>query len=642
MAPLPLDWSAPMRSILQRYPLAAVLLAGSALRAVFFAQFSRTPFHRHPLLDCAYYHDLARAVADGTLVQPRAFFFGPLYSYVLGGLYAVFGARLWIAPGLQMLLGLATCALLYRLGTRLFSRAVGLLAALLYAVFEPVLFYEQTLLVETMLAFACLVFLDLVLARESESAWRWLGAGFALGLAALLRANVLLFLPVLLIWLAKRQTGARGDQAAGGDRPAMGPSVKRRAMDHPWRRPALVVAGTLLAVLPATIHNYAAEKDLVWISANDGINLFIGNHAQASGSFEPPPGVSMDADMPGARFAERALGRSPLRSSEVSAYWRARALDFVRESPGRALTLLARKAYYFWGAVELDQIFSVDRMAALMPVLRWPLPGFRLLAPLALAGMVLLLGTKRHRLLVWFVLAYMVSLLPFFIVSRYRLPVVPVLCLFAACALVRWTALIQRKEWKKAIAAGAAVLALLVPLDDAWAIPPRQLGEIFHNSLGLFYLSERRLDLAEQEFRSALETGAAPEIYANLAWVCFLKKDYECAVENYSRADAMNPQNPETCFRLGLSYLCLARLPEARRHLERAIALDPNGDPLCYYNLAVVYWSQNEPQLAERAMRAYLQRNPQDRQAREMLMRASERTAPRNGSGPASGTAGGR
>ena len=78
----------------------------------------------------------------------------------------------------------------------------------------------------------------------------------------------------------------------------------------------------------------------------------------------------------------------------------------------------------------------------------------------------------------------------------------------------------------------------------------------------------------------------------------------------------------------GARAFCVNRLPEARRYMERSIALDPGTDPLCYYNLALVYWGMNEPRPAEQAMRANLQRNPQDREAREMLTRSQAAPAP--------------
>lgn len=598
------------------YLLAAVLLIGLGLRLLFFLQYSATPFYRHPLLDCAYYHQMAQNVARGDLVQERAFFLGPLYSYLLGIFYAVLGAHPWVAPILQLVLGLATCLLIYRLAARLFSPTAGIVAALLYAVCKPVLFYEQTLLMETTLACVCLLLLTLVVEKgEDEDPRWWLAIGALLGIAALFRGNVLLFLPVLALWLyAKRAPATRRAPA----RRALGPRL------------ALLAAGTFLAILPATLHNYLAERDLVWISSNDGINLFIGNNERASGAFEPPPGVEMGSDMPGIKFAERAFGRSPIKSSQASAFWRSRALEFMAASPLRALGLAARKAYYFWGAVELDQVFIVGKMATLMPVLHWPLFTFRLLGPLSLLGLAAAFRRKepRSRVLIWFIVAYIVSLLPFFMTSRYRLPVVPLLCVFAALALVHGYDFIRRRNWRKVALYGLSVLALLFLLENSWALPKRQLEETFHNSLGVIYLSERNFDLALREFQTAAREGGASEIYGNLAWVYFLKKDFPNAIHSYEQAYQLNPNNAETCFRLGLAHLMLRHLPEARTYMEKSISLDPRGDPLCYYNLAVVYAEQKEPALAERAMRAYLARVPNDRAALEMLEQYRRMSAP--------------
>lgn len=597
-----------MKSKYSSYILILIMIVGIIFRVLFFLQFTKTPFSRHPLLDAQYYHDVAQEVAQGHIIQNRAFFMSPFYPFALGLWYALLGPRLWIAPVLQMILGIITCFFLYRIGTRLFSPATGLLAAAFYSLYKPALFYEQTILMETSLGFIYLILLLIIVEKgEQEKPGWWMVIGLILGIASLCRANVLLFFPVLILWCAWNRKL----------------KIERSALRSLLVRMALLLGGMLLCILPATLHNYLAEKDFVLIGSNSGINLFIGNNPNAKGYFDPVPGVDWMRDMWGAQQAERALGRFPLKSSEISRYWKSRAFTFIREYPLSFINLLFVKFYYFWGTVELDQILSMQQMSSLMPVLSWPLFNFRILGPLALAGLFLCVICRERRrvILALFIITYVLSLLPFFMTDRYRIPAVPLLCVAAAFTLVHVVELVKKKDWRRLSYTGGAVALLVFVLDNSSVLSKRQSAEAFHNSLGVMYQAEGRLDDALREYYKALEYSKVSTIYNNLGSVYLLKKDYLSAVRNYKEAYDMDPENAKTCFQLGLSCVYAHRLDAARLYLEKSLSLDPRIDPMAYYNLAFLYLSKGEKVKAQNAMKTYLRMNPQDKEVWNTFLR---------------------
>jgi 4-amino-4-deoxy-L-arabinose transferase-like glycosyltransferase len=188
--------------------LIVILFAGLLLRILFCIQFQATPFYDHPALDAKYYDLLGKKVAHGQIIQEHAFFMGPLYPYSLGFLYFLFGDNGLVPRIAQMILALGCVILIYTTGRRIFSPGVALTAAALYALYKPALFYEQTLLSETPMALSCLFFLYMVImAEEKKKASLWFGAGISLAVAALFRGNVLLFAPVLILWM-RIQEGA--------------------------------------------------------------------------------------------------------------------------------------------------------------------------------------------------------------------------------------------------------------------------------------------------------------------------------------------------------------------------------------------------------------------------------------------------
>jgi tetratricopeptide (TPR) repeat protein len=92
--------------------------------------------------------------------------------------------------------------------------------------------------------------------------------------------------------------------------------------------------------------------------------------------------------------------------------------------------------YFFWDRFGLG---------------RAPMPGFWLVSPLALAAMVRLWPRRRELALLYlFVAAYMVGVVAFFVVARYRLPVVPVLIVFAAWTAVELAGALRARRWRSA------------------------------------------------------------------------------------------------------------------------------------------------------------------------------------------------
>lgn len=591
-----------MKSLRPFYIPAAILILGLALRIAFYKQFMATPFYGHPLLDARYYDDMGRAVASGKIIQDMAFFMGPLYPYLLGILYALFGHSADIYRIVQMGMGLGSCALIYLIGRRAFSPKAGLLAALIYAAYKPVLFHEQTLLMETSLGFFFLGFWWLLLEkRKGKPAW-WLAIGAALGAAALFRGNVLLFFPFLAGWTMWT-----------------GWTKKREAV----LKIALLTAGTLLGILPASIHNFLAERDFVLITSNDGINLYIGNNENASGFFEPLPlsMVNMVVDPRGSKFAEEMLGRAPLKSSEMARFWRGRALDWMKKFPLDYLKLLGRKIYFLWGGAELDQIYSTKGMATLMPVMRLPLFNFFILGPFALVGLFMAARKpdEDKTLLALGVASYLISLVPFFITDRYRIPAIPLMCLFGAhAAFGIWDAA-KGRRWRECALMAAAVAALFFLLNNKRLLGRRQEGEAFHNSLGLIYQAEGRQDDAIREFKTALSISEVPQLFSNLGNSYFMKKDFAAALEYYKKAAALDPKNALHQYRLGKSYHNLRRHEEALPFYETFLKMEPRQIPEAWMEIAWLYNHEGRQEKAREAMKNYLALRPDDANAREIL-----------------------
>jgi tetratricopeptide (TPR) repeat protein len=476
-------------SAAELWALGAIVALALGLRAWVLRDLAlHDPFFDSPSVDEQMYHEWAASIARGEGLGGQVFLNGPAYPVLLAAIYRIFGPSLFAAKAVQSALGVLDCALVWALGRRLFTPAIGLGAAAILAVYEQALFYPATLLLEGAQNTLVLCMLWLcVRADETGRPARWAAAGACTGLAALARPTALGFALAMAVWCALR------------------PGVTRRARGAA----ALAYAvGVAAAVAPATAYNARVGGDFVLVTYAGGMNLYIGNNPAARGEFDVPPIVPTAlADDPEeqrqvfAALAQRARGRS-LRPSEVSAYWAGRALEFVREQPLAWLRLMARKVALSLNAYEAWNVRSLTLARDASAALRLPLLGFGAIAPFAALG---LFATRRSRarlvpLYAWLATVWL-TLWVFFVLSRYRVAAVPVLALFAAAGVAAaWEALRGRRAREIAsVAVALAALALAVN----WPIARENLGIAWYN-LANRYRDRGEYDRAIEAYQRAL------------------------------------------------------------------------------------------------------------------------------------------
>jgi len=409
-----------LRSPSRRAPGAAwigvgVFAAALFLRLLFLRQLHASGLWDYLRLDPLYYHDWAVRIAGGEIVGERTYEMTPLYAYVLGAAFKLFGYSLLLPRLAQAALGAGTCALVALLGCRIFGRAEGLIAGMALAFYGPSLFHE-TQIMKTVLTVALSTATAAALYMSEGRRPRWLAAsGALLGLTALAQENINVTLPFLLAWIAWR--APRGRRLVPG---------------------AALAAAFALMVAPATIRNYMVSGDLVLITSGGGEVFYTGNNEFASGHYRPPAFVRPDPFFEHEDFrveAARRLGIPPERITrrESDAFWWSEGLRFIRAHPARYAALLWDKLSTYLNDYERPDNFSYENFRLFVPVLRLPLLHFGWILPFGVIGLV---GAARRwpdlLPLLAIMGAYLLSALLFFTQSRYRMPMVPLLALFAA------------------------------------------------------------------------------------------------------------------------------------------------------------------------------------------------------------------
>ena len=387
-----------------------------------------------------------------------------------------------------------------------------------------------------------------------------------------------------------------------------------------------IILGTIAAILPATVHNYAAERQFIPISSNAGVNLYIGNNPQSSPFYEVPPDINMSGDMMGKAAATRAAGKE-LGSSEISGYWKNRALTWIRSDPFHFLKLFASRIYHFWGWGEPEQVYSMKEMSGLIPGLKWPLFHYGVLSPLALTGVILgLIRARRRKILPsLFIFSWMFSLAPFFITARYRIPIIPVMSIPAGFVCITVYQQIRGKKFKRAGIIFGTIVIFFFLLNNTRYLDNRQSGEAFHNSLGLIYKEKGDIDKALEEFRKAAEIGKAPQIYANMGDCLYLKRTFSEALEYYRKSEKSSPDNPMIYFKMGQCYLEMNNQKKAFGMFRKAVRIDPEVHPLAWYNLTFLYMTGGNPEKAAECFKVYRRMRPEDLEAVQTYRRFMEK-----------------
>lgn len=435
-----------------RLGIGAALAAAIVLRLVYLWQISGNPFFSYFISDSAHFDQWASQIASGDLIGTEPYFRAPLYPYLLGFLYWILERDfLWIRL-VQHGIGVAGVWATATLARRFWDRRAGLVAAWLAALYPTTIFFEGELLLDFLLVtLAPLMLLGIQSAARSGRTRSLIGAGLLVGLFAITRPTILATVPILAWWV---YTGARihGSRARA------------------FGRLGLLAAGMLLIIAPITARNLIVGDDWVLISSQGGVNFYIGNNSHADGmSAALPPWGSTWRVADAAAAAEAAHGTA-LKPSAVSAFWTQKALDFWMDRPLAAVRLTVRKWLLFWHDREFTNNQDMNWFLG-----RWG--GSLLFIPLtfgsvaALGGLGWCCGRRRRSdrtwLLLW-VLTYALSVTAFFVVARFRLPVVPVL-IAAGGAGIAW--LWERagvREYKRLFGALAGVVFVMILLRIDW------------------------------------------------------------------------------------------------------------------------------------------------------------------------------
>ncbi|PLX30596.1 MAG: hypothetical protein C0600_07915 [Ignavibacteria bacterium] len=562
------------------------------LRFLFYLKLQDTPFFLSHFSDSRLYVELASAIVSGGGID-RAYFMSPLYPYFLAGVGQLFGPPETAMRIIQMLFGGGAAVLTYRVGLKQLGETAGVVAGVAVAFYAPLIYYDGLLLIESLLTLLCIAFLlSMLSAIEKRSRGLWILSGLLLGIAAVTRANILLFIPVfLLFWMFSTD-------------------LKKHV---PVANLVLFIITIGVVILPTTMHNAAKEGVFLPVTSSFGYNLYAGNNADADGFYSMPEPVDLYTDTKGRAWVERQEGRE-MNAAQVSDWWRDRALGWMGENPWHATTHMLRKTVLFFYPGEVDQLgLSMSFFTGQYgPITGIPQAAFPVLLILSFVGAGFAVANRKGGwVLPLFFLSYLMATALFFVNARFRLPIMPIMMIYSAYASVELVRMIRLKRLAAPASiallismAAAALLLLVQPkVEQDFSQEYLKLGQTafdtgdfpaaeaaFRTSLderhtcdgwtnlGNALAAQQRMDEAANMYRTALKEDSTFALawfnFGNL-WMQTGKPQY--AFGYWKKAIEHDPLLAGAHRNLGLLLIRAGRLSEARSALNTYLELEPDA-----------------------------------------------------------------
>ncbi|MGH9383446.1 MAG: glycosyltransferase family 39 protein [Vicinamibacterales bacterium] len=538
--------------------LAGLAVLAGALRLIHIRALSKAPVFSVLLGDSKRYVEWASEIAGGNWLGSGAFYQAPLYPYVLATIFSVFGESIEIIRIAQALAGGLACVLVAVAGRWFFNWQTGLAAGVALAAYPPAIFFDghiQKSSLDVLLMAAAIV---AVAKYQSDAKSRSLILlGLSLGCLTINRENARVFYPLLVAWLLVRNRDA--------------------ALKHRLQTIAVFSLAALVPIAPVAIRNYHVAGELLVSTSQLGSNFYIGNHQGASGVYEPlvPDRASVIYEQEDAvRLATTAVGR-PLSASEVSNYWFVRTVDEIRRDPGGWTRLMFRKLLLSVNAVETMDTESIEFHTSYSPVLRALAPiTFGVVLPLAVAGIVLTVADFRRLAVLYGIgLVFIGSVVLFFVLARYRYPVVPVVMLLAGAAIAgagdAW-----RRRPRRLMVATSCAIAIAIVVNR----PIRATSEESYANFGAELLRLERPYEAIPLLVKAVELlPNAATVHRDLALAHLKGGDPASAAREYATSARLEPDDPANHRELAVAAEAAGDRTTALNGLREAARLEPSN-----------------------------------------------------------------
>lgn len=527
-----------------------LFLCSILIRLVYSAESMANPLFGAPLVDASVYDQWANRIVAGDFLWNRVGNYTPVYPFFLALIKSLCGDSFAAVRLVQFLMGAGTAILMGKVAEHLWNRRTGILTAALLSVNWMMVIYDGEEYAESFSIFFQSMAVWLLFCRRG-GALRYLAMGLCFALSVGARANLLLCLPAILLWLFIENRQQR--RALLINTAALGLGM-------------IVVLGPILARNHQLTGKWMMRAQASW-------SLYAAITPEYGG-LHPPAGVRFD------NFMRQPIQKGLRSEQEIENFWWNEVVKLVREQPGAVVVTTLKRLIVFLNAREWSQEFDVYAYRAYSSFLSLPWPHAGLIIPCGIAGLILCTrGSRQREVFALFVLLGAISIVLFKASGRYRLPTLVLLAPLAAAVAIQMFGFIRENNRQAALRIGVIILTTgLIAWPDWQNIHGQQTAR--HDFfIGLWKQRLGQMDMAVAAYGKSMERH--PWDADSPRWIGEIRLaegKLDEAGRFFSEALKREPNFPEVTTALAQIAFRKENVPEADALTDRSLALYPNDE----------------------------------------------------------------
>jgi len=336
----------------------------------------------------------------------NSFSFGyPFYAYFSAAIHFITNRNYLILEIIQALIAAFSVIPLIAIAKALFNQRTAMIAGLLYCFHPGLIVYTGKIHELTLVISFTLMLSYLIIYHESRK-WHLIAIGLLTGFGILLRPTFLFFIPAFFIYLIFKRIG-----------------IKKALLNS-----LIVTLLTIVVISPWVYRGYKIYNRFIFITTTSGVNFWIGNNPNSSGSAltrDNRPVFSTAGDA----FKNKVLS---LGEIDQEHFFRDEAIRYIKANPAEFFRAVFKKFIYFWSFSPQTGLEYPKGWSAIYKVL------YYILAVFFISGLYFMFKSRLYInmpavvfLFSFFTIISMVHSL-YYIDTRYRWMIEPLLMIFSA------------------------------------------------------------------------------------------------------------------------------------------------------------------------------------------------------------------
>jgi len=498
------------------------------IKIPFLAIIKKDPTFIMPIIDCLEFDAWSWHILNGKILWTELNNHPPLYAYFLALIYKIVGYQPVIVVIVQYIMSSVIAVIIFFVVKKYFNKTTAIISCIFFSTYWFFIYINSFLYSENLSLFLNMILIYVLLFLK-DTKKKYFFSGMILGLSAICRPQILLFSFFILIWFFIRKIPLR----------------------NVFKYYFLLILGIMLFVCPVIYQNFRISGEMV-MRTQVGANIYMGNNPEYRGT-----NLYVEIGKEWDDFISRphnAFKRN-VSESESNKYFLNETFKIIRQNPYAWIKLTLAKAFNVWTGREYlrtEDVYVFNHYIAKTP---FGLVNTKLLFLFAIIGIFISLRKLKNLSLFYLLLIAQIPIIFFPIKTRYLMPGMPVIIIFASYAFYSLYDSFKNKQYSNVVTIVCIIGAMnLLSVYNPLLVHPPDVSETFY-AIAKNYSREQKHDEAIKYFLATIR---------------------------------LNPGNDSAYNDVGVILMNLDRCDEAVIYFKKAMEIDQNAAyPKLNYDLCV-------------------------------------------------------